>query len=227
MGITIDCGPTKTRVKHLFGDVVRAMVSPGRSIVASLKNVNDFLAVNTPPYDLIRTDFEQEWIVPKLMLHIFEEFVLLLGRHPFNNKVLRMVVCKMGKPRDCGPTKTRVKHLFGDVVRAMVSPGRSIVASLKNVNDFLAVNTPPYDLIRTDFEQEWIVPKLMLHIFEEFVLLLGRHPFNNKVLRMVVCKMGKPREENPPELSRLGIFLSKEIFEGGVIRIHNAFVHDE
>nr|GEY59410.1 reverse transcriptase domain-containing protein [Tanacetum cinerariifolium] len=35
------------------------------------------------------------------------------------------------------------------------------------------------------------------------------------------------KEENPTEQSRLRIFLSKEIFEGGVIRIHNAFVHDE
>ncbi|GKD68658.1 hypothetical protein Tco_1322748, partial [Tanacetum coccineum] len=35
------------------------------------------------------------------------------------------------------------------------------------------------------------------------------------------------KEENPPEQSRLGIFFSKEIFEGGVIRIHNAFVKDE
>ncbi|GKE70741.1 hypothetical protein Tco_1528813 [Tanacetum coccineum] len=35
------------------------------------------------------------------------------------------------------------------------------------------------------------------------------------------------KEENPPEQSRLGIFFSKEIFEGGVICIHNAFVQDE
>ncbi|GJW34594.1 hypothetical protein Tco_0054626, partial [Tanacetum coccineum] len=35
------------------------------------------------------------------------------------------------------------------------------------------------------------------------------------------------KEENPPEQSRLGIFFCKEIFEGGVIRIHNAFVQDE
>ncbi|GKG49380.1 hypothetical protein Tco_0515832, partial [Tanacetum coccineum] len=35
-------------------------------------------------------------------------------------------------------------------------------------------------------------------------------------------------EENPPEQSCLGVFFSKEeIFEGGVIRIHNAFVQDE
>ncbi|GJT22522.1 hypothetical protein Tco_0892459 [Tanacetum coccineum] len=34
-------------------------------------------------------------------------------------------------------------------------------------------------------------------------------------------------EENPPEQSRLGIFFSKEIFEGRVIRIHYAFVQDE
>nr|GEX40120.1 hypothetical protein [Tanacetum cinerariifolium] len=92
MGISIDCGPIKTKVKHILGGVVRAMMSLSRSIVASLKNFNDFLAVNTPSYDLIRIDFKQEGVVPKVMLHIFEEFFLLLGRHPFNNKVPRMVV---------------------------------------------------------------------------------------------------------------------------------------
>ncbi|GJV15831.1 hypothetical protein Tco_1361154, partial [Tanacetum coccineum] len=35
------------------------------------------------------------------------------------------------------------------------------------------------------------------------------------------------KEENPPEQSLLGIFFSKEIFKGGVIRIHYAFVQDE
>nr|GEV89304.1 hypothetical protein [Tanacetum cinerariifolium] len=99
----------------------------------------------------------------------------------------------------------------------MMPPGGSIVASLENVNGFLAVNTPPDDLIRIDFEQKG-VPKVMLHILEEFVLVLGRHSLNNKIPCM---------EENPSEQSRLGIFLSKEIFKGGVIRIHNAFVHDK
>ncbi|GKF18354.1 hypothetical protein Tco_0063272, partial [Tanacetum coccineum] len=35
------------------------------------------------------------------------------------------------------------------------------------------------------------------------------------------------KEENPPEQSRLGIFFSKSIFYGGVIRIHYALVQDE
>ncbi|GJS87803.1 hypothetical protein Tco_0770439 [Tanacetum coccineum] len=35
------------------------------------------------------------------------------------------------------------------------------------------------------------------------------------------------KEENPPEQSHLRVFFSKEIFEGGVIRIHNAFVQDK
>nr|GEZ51415.1 hypothetical protein [Tanacetum cinerariifolium] len=87
MGITVDCGPIKSIVKHLFGGVVRAMMSPGGSIEESLKNANGFLAVNTPPNDLIRKDFEQEGVVPKVMLHNFEEFVLLLGRHSLNNEV--------------------------------------------------------------------------------------------------------------------------------------------
>nr|GEY63396.1 hypothetical protein [Tanacetum cinerariifolium] len=98
VGITVDCGPIKSRVKQLFGSVVRVMMSLGGSIVATLENFNGFLAVNTPPDDLIRTDFEQERVVPKVMLHILEEFVLLLGRHSLNNEVPRMVVCEVGKP---------------------------------------------------------------------------------------------------------------------------------
>nr|GEZ59775.1 reverse transcriptase domain-containing protein [Tanacetum cinerariifolium] len=96
MGITIDCGPIETRVKHLFGGVVRAVMSPGRSIVASLKNINGFLAMNTPPDDLTRIDFKQEGVVPKVVLHIFKEFVFLLGRHPFDNKVPRMGIDFIG-----------------------------------------------------------------------------------------------------------------------------------
>nr|GFA53614.1 hypothetical protein [Tanacetum cinerariifolium] len=65
VGITVDCGPIKTRVKHLFDGVVQAMMSLGGSIVACLENANGFLAVNTPPDDLIRTDFKQEGVVPK------------------------------------------------------------------------------------------------------------------------------------------------------------------
>nr|GFA18496.1 hypothetical protein [Tanacetum cinerariifolium] len=119
---------------------------------------------------------------------------------------------------DSGPIESGVKHLLGGVVRAMMSPGGSIVASLENVNGFLAMYTPSDDLIRKDFEQKGVVPKVMLHIFEEFVLLLGRHSIDNEIPRM---------EENPSKQSRLRIFLSKEIFEGGMIRIHNAFVQDE
>nr|GEU73474.1 hypothetical protein [Tanacetum cinerariifolium] len=93
---------------------------------------------------------------------------------------------------DCEPIESGVKHLFGSLVRAMVSSGGSIMASLENVNGFLVVNTPLDDLICIDFKQEGVIPK-----------------------------------ENPSEQSRLGIFLVKEIFEGRVIRIHNAFVHDQ
>nr|GEX83723.1 hypothetical protein [Tanacetum cinerariifolium] len=93
---------------------------------------------------------------------------------------------------DCGPIETGVKHLFGSVVQAMMSLDRSIMASLENVNGFLVVYTSPDDLIRIDFEQEGVVPKLMLHIFEDFFPLLGRHSLNNKVPHMVLCKVDKP-----------------------------------
>nr|GEW23881.1 reverse transcriptase domain-containing protein [Tanacetum cinerariifolium] len=46
MGITVDCGSIESGVKHLFGGVVRDMMSPGGSIVASLENVNGFLAID-------------------------------------------------------------------------------------------------------------------------------------------------------------------------------------
>nr|GFB05867.1 hypothetical protein [Tanacetum cinerariifolium] len=91
-----------------------------------------------------------------------------------------------------GPIESEVKHLLGSVVRAMISLGGSIVASLENVNGFLAVYTPSDDLIRTEFEQKGVVSEVMLHIIEEFVLLLGRHSLNNEIPRMVVCKVNKP-----------------------------------
>nr|GFA82352.1 reverse transcriptase domain-containing protein [Tanacetum cinerariifolium] len=53
------------------------MMSPSRSIVASLENINGFLAVNTSLDDLIRTDFKQEGVVPKVMLHLFDEGSLI------------------------------------------------------------------------------------------------------------------------------------------------------
>nr|GFB49263.1 hypothetical protein [Tanacetum cinerariifolium] len=157
-------GPIESGVKHLLGSVVWAMMSPGASIVASLKNVNGFLAVYTPSDDLICIDFKKKGVVPEVMLHILEEFVFLLGRHSLNNEIPRM---------------------------AMMSPGGSIVASLENVNGFLAVYTPSDDLIRTDFEKKGVVPEIMLHILEEFVFMLGRHSIDNKIPRMIVCKVGK------------------------------------
>nr|GFA26859.1 hypothetical protein [Tanacetum cinerariifolium] len=92
---------------------------------------------------------------------------------------------KYSTATNCGLIEFGVKHLLGGVVRAMMSPDGSIVASLENVNGFLTVYTPSDHLIRTDFEQEGVVPKVMLHIFEELVLLLGRHSLNNEIPRMV------------------------------------------
>nr|GEW09559.1 reverse transcriptase domain-containing protein [Tanacetum cinerariifolium] len=139
----------------------------------------------------------------------------------------------MGIMIDCGPIETGVKHLFGGVVQAMMSPGGSIMASLMNINGSLVVNTPPDELTRTDFKQEGVVPKVMLHVFEKLVLWLGRHPINHKIPCMVVCKINKPlgkmvggevlgsffitdddikflKEENPPKQSRLSILLIKK-----------------
>nr|GFD59818.1 hypothetical protein [Tanacetum cinerariifolium] len=74
----------------------------------------------------------------------------------------------------------------------MVSPDGSIVESLENVNGFLAVYTPFDDLISTDFKQKRVVPEIVFHILEEFAFLLGRHPLDNEIPRMVVCEVSKP-----------------------------------
>ncbi|GJV12730.1 hypothetical protein Tco_1354271 [Tanacetum coccineum] len=55
--------------------------------------------------------------------------------------------------------------------------------------------------------------------------MIGREILSSFCVNYIELELLK--EENPPEQSRLGIFVSKEIFEGGVIRIHNAFVQDE
>nr|GEV05218.1 nodulin MtN21 /EamA-like transporter family protein [Tanacetum cinerariifolium] len=81
-------------------------------------------------------------------------------------------------------------HLFGGDTG--VSPAGSIVASLENVNGFLAVYTPSDDLISTYFKQKGVVPEIVLYIFKEFDFLLGRHALDNKIPRMIVCEVSKP-----------------------------------
>nr|GFA28765.1 reverse transcriptase domain-containing protein [Tanacetum cinerariifolium] len=74
----------------------------------------------------------------------------------------------------------------------MVSPGGSIVASLKNVNGFLAVYTSSDDLISKDFKQKGVVPEIVLHILEEFIFLFGRHSLDNEISGMTVYEVSKP-----------------------------------
>nr|GFA06627.1 hypothetical protein [Tanacetum cinerariifolium] len=56
------------------------MVSLGGSIVASLENVNGFLAVYTPSDDLISTDFKQKGVVPEIFAKLANHRVLELPR---------------------------------------------------------------------------------------------------------------------------------------------------
>nr|GEV53341.1 hypothetical protein [Tanacetum cinerariifolium] len=124
LGIMVDSGPIESRLKHLLGSVVRAMMSPGGSIVASLENVNGFLAVYTPSDDFIRIDFKKKGVVPEVMLHIFEEFIFLLGRHSLNNEIPRMVVYKVGKPSEASMTKKATDTLDGSGIRGEYSQWR-------------------------------------------------------------------------------------------------------
>ncbi|GKG07231.1 hypothetical protein Tco_0330200 [Tanacetum coccineum] len=54
-------------------------MSPGGSIVASFENVESFFALHIPPDHLIRTDFEQEGVIPEVLYGSFENLQSMLG----------------------------------------------------------------------------------------------------------------------------------------------------
>nr|GFC34429.1 hypothetical protein [Tanacetum cinerariifolium] len=99
MSIFVNGGPEETGIKDLFGGEVSTMMSPRGSIVASFENVESFFAVHTPPDHLIRAYFKQKGVVPKIVFHVFEKLVFLLGRHSLNDKVIPVIICKVCKPR--------------------------------------------------------------------------------------------------------------------------------
>ncbi|GJX12821.1 hypothetical protein Tco_0204579 [Tanacetum coccineum] len=71
--------PKESGIKELFGGEICTMMSPGGSIVASFENVESFFVVHTPPDHLIRTDFEQEGVIPEVVFCIFEKTCFSAG----------------------------------------------------------------------------------------------------------------------------------------------------
>ncbi|GKG13031.1 hypothetical protein Tco_0349991, partial [Tanacetum coccineum] len=65
-------------------------MSPSGSIMASFEYVESFFAVHTPPDHLIRTDFEQEGVIPEVVFDIFEKLIFLLGWHSLDNEAPRL-----------------------------------------------------------------------------------------------------------------------------------------
>ncbi|GKC83344.1 hypothetical protein Tco_1139061, partial [Tanacetum coccineum] len=49
MGITVNSRPIETGIKYFLSSVVRTMISPGRSIMASREDINDFLVSRDSP----------------------------------------------------------------------------------------------------------------------------------------------------------------------------------
>ncbi|GJX98106.1 hypothetical protein Tco_0355125 [Tanacetum coccineum] len=81
--------PKESGIKDLFGGEICTVMSPGGSIVASFENVESFFAVHTPPDHLIRTDFEQEGVIPEVVFDIFEKrfFPSVRDDIPFDNEI--------------------------------------------------------------------------------------------------------------------------------------------
>nr|GEZ21918.1 ribonuclease H-like domain-containing protein [Tanacetum cinerariifolium] len=112
----------------------------------------------------------------------------------------------MGISVNSGPKETGINYFLSGKIGTMMALGRSFMASFEDIISFLAMHAPSNDLIHTNLEQIGIVSKVMSNFLKEFLLLLGRHPFHNKIPHM---------EENPPKQSRLGILLTKKVILNG------------
>ena len=162
MGIPIYHRPIEAGIEHFLCGEIGTMMSPRGSTMACLKNFNGFRTVNTPPDHLIRTDFEQVGVVSKIMLDIFKEFLLLLGRHPFPNEFPRMVIRKIGEPwgtlvkfshtpkcleRKCIVDFLILKNTLMGVLKSRKVIGSKILSSflVSNFNfEFLKEENPPH-----------------------------------------------------------------------------------
>nr|GEX02427.1 reverse transcriptase domain-containing protein [Tanacetum cinerariifolium] len=74
----------------------------------------------------------------------------------------------------------------------MMALGGSFVTSFEDIKSFLAMHTPSNDLIRTYSKKVGIVLEVMFYVLKEFLLLMRRHPFDNKIPCMEICKVCKP-----------------------------------
>nr|GEV84102.1 reverse transcriptase domain-containing protein [Tanacetum cinerariifolium] len=90
-----------------------------------------------------------------------------------------------------------------------------VVASLENVNGFLAVYTPFDDLINTDFKQKGVVPEIVLHIPKEFTFLLGRHALDNEIPRMEAIDILKACHYRPTEGHHGLNYTAEKVFDSG------------
>ncbi|GJS90404.1 hypothetical protein Tco_0773040 [Tanacetum coccineum] len=141
------------------------------------------------------------------------------------------VFCKGQNHEVC--IKVRLSEL-SEITR--VSPGGSTVASLR-ISKLLCRHTRRITLLfltaeTTIFEphilNKRVIPKVVFDVFEKLLFLLRRHPFDHKIPRMVVCKMGKPwgiiittkgdvksslEQKNPPSNLGLASLLSTQVLE--------------
>nr|GEZ92296.1 hypothetical protein [Tanacetum cinerariifolium] len=76
-----------------------------------------------------------------------------------NKQVNDLLTVELARYKNGGPEETDIKDLFGSEFSTMMSPRRSIVASLENVESFFAVHTLPDHLIRANLEQKGVVQK--------------------------------------------------------------------
>ncbi|GKB91820.1 hypothetical protein Tco_0964092 [Tanacetum coccineum] len=88
--------PKESAIKDLFGGEICIVMSPGGSIMASFENVESFFAVHTLSDHLIRTDFEQKGVIPKVVFDIFEKLVFCWDDIPLTMKFPAWVL-KSGK----------------------------------------------------------------------------------------------------------------------------------
>ncbi|GJV01987.1 hypothetical protein Tco_1335556 [Tanacetum coccineum] len=91
--------------------------------------------------------------------------------------------------------------------------------SIKNHNQLRSFQEETFSFI--SFGSSSFSMRISLIVIDAQALCIS-HSFGVQLHQVELLK-----EQNPLEQSCLEIFLSKEILEGGMIRIHSAFVHDK
>nr|GFB88761.1 reverse transcriptase domain-containing protein [Tanacetum cinerariifolium] len=173
------------------------MMSPDGSFMTSFEDIKSFLAMYTPSNNLIRTYSKKVGIIPEVMCYVLKEFLLLLRRHPFGDKIPCMEICKVCKPwgvymakKLLISSKLVMKDPSGDIM-VPISPPRKdempqIVIQVCEIFDvwgidfmgpFPSSRGNMYILVAVDYLSKWVEAKALPTNDAHVVVKFLKSPF--------------------------------------------------